>query len=169
MPLLPFEKGECCNSSMGANRAPRKDLSQSRNSLGHLAVFATVNHPAIRDSRRLPISAARNIPASDIGPNSLIVPNLFACPDVAPRPFLGIGRDLIQYVSNSLRVRLGERVLEIAKRGRFGLWPSAARDGRDFAANQRGRSRGGPRGIDQRGTRRRRRCLFFDFLFRCGL
>src|SRR5580704_6023720 len=35
MPLLPFEKGECCNSSMGANRAPRKDLSQSRNSLGH--------------------------------------------------------------------------------------------------------------------------------------
>jgi len=35
MPLLPFEKGECCNSSMGANRAPRKDLSQSRNSLGY--------------------------------------------------------------------------------------------------------------------------------------
>jgi hypothetical protein len=51
MPLLPFEKGECCNSSMGANRAPRKDLSQSRNSLGHRGAILIVD---VKDPSAIP-------------------------------------------------------------------------------------------------------------------
>src|SRR5580692_5019538 len=70
MPLLPFEKGECCNSSMGANRAPRKDLSQSRNSLGYPWAFSFYSDRLLGPDINLQFSATpsksrSNLPRSD--------------------------------------------------------------------------------------------------------
>ena len=96
--------------------------------------------------------AARDVAAGDIGADGLVMADLFSGAGVAAGPLLGVGCDLVQHAANRLGVRLGERLLEMAEGGRFGLRSRGGCERRYLASHERGCGSGGLRGIDPRRT-----------------